>query len=1427
MMDALKDEALTMVDEGFKKEHGRIMSELWEVHNDDGSTLATSSLPHFPQRRDDGSYTCGDKTVTPTASEILWYKTFMKRHADPKHVKVINSQISLWADPCRGYIEMMKLFCNSLGGPTIVRNKTCVADFDAEAVFKTVHNFIPFHKVIAGSSENPVKTAAEDAGHGRNIIIHPPKPVLSRTEFQKVVKQFESFEKVLVQYGGVDGGKRTVHNIEWMEVSLQDGRYAEMIKAFELIKELRRQELAHNIIDQLLPPAPNALGSRQLLLQPVQNSISKLRHDWANGSREVLKAEIAQAAASDSRTKLIWLHGQRGRGKSSVMAQLIEPSAWMPKTFVLQHFFKRNDAASSLNVAVASICVQLWEKLSPNDFETAYGLFVNCMLASNSANLDVHELSAAINTQSLLRIMKEVFIKLLNIIEERTSDPVSIVMLFDALDEVNHMQFQSDGAAASSDPTMAKAKFQKPQDALYHEVFLPLCEAVAHMKNVSVVIVASSTQNLVAPTSPSICPIPIDDGKFSSIEDSRCIVAHKVKTYWPTCKWTADVAAILYDLIPCKSPDLRFLDERCKLVIQNASRFQGLQQDEETLPAEVKQYLKELVSCVSGMNLVEIVETYVFQEFHTAFPGVALDTWKQRVQVAFDFLVLAVFFGADSILIEMFHPLVCNSGQTLDELDTLLALTLSSIMLPAPSQGTVQFQPEYMDAFRKGASTLGGFGNIMKVMLEVYPVSRPSPANHTTELQQRFHCLCFPEMNDCFAKASSLTEYAERILDVESGRSRKLDKFDKSLLSLLTLKCTDASSCPRALMLLLKSSSSCFSSTDQSHLLRFYSRVCERLSDCVGLDRNYGLLQYQARDIASETAIFLKRQVCTEGQLKWCSRSCALLFNIFKFLSSNLPGFVAADVLSQTLLSMKQTFAMFPDKLRFFVLAMTHDAGIQCEHMMRELGLNETEIWNVRLLSQENQDCFLKELHQMNLCMVPPDSVTRTILMYYCRDDLDALQRLMDETQQLQLRVIPEHWYLYLLACKSISDGEACMQRMRDYGLPPDLLCWNVLMSLYCNGEFPSDSAKQECLRGVLQNIQDVGLQPDQASYNTLMSVYRTGEERYAVLEHMITQGVRPNVKNWNCVIAGYTRAEDQDAVLQRMLASGVTPDCFTCAHMMKSYTMGHERNLVMQSMINLGVTPNKVNWNFLMSGYRKGEERKVVLLRMMKEGCTPDVWSWDTVMERFRSDGLSLECLACFVAMEQNHVSPSTFTLHTVFKSLLDLGNHEACSTIAHIAARYSVSSSMVDHKIACPVLAGLAVLGEERHLLSFWNFCALSLSPSNLGWPGDKSRELLLSDCSRNFGPGWSTLCNLLERNDCATSACTWPPEELSDVSRAPKLIAEAAALASSYSSSSDTAAHTDSKYWKCKESDCGYAFFCLLLLAVMLFCSQQTIF
>jgi hypothetical protein len=613
-------------------------------------------LRHFPKLKDDGTYVDSNKLkVEPTLSEQLWFEAIMDRHADRQHSKLTNSQLKLWAHPYKGYMEILKLFCDSLGGEYESPRKQSVSELDPQAVFKIIYNCKSFHVQPEGCrSLNPVKSAAGYAIHARNKPVHGPIK-LTRDEYNKICDNLREFENVLQKFGSVKESG-IVNDLHWKEVSVSDRKHTEIMELHQRLKELRYKQLQHDILDQLLPPQPNYRGQRQLLLQTTEDAIFKLKTDWAPDSRNDLKAAItSRAITSCPSVKLLWLHALRGRGKSSVMAQLMQSSAWapdLPHAHVVRHFFKRGDLSSSLHVALASMCVQLWSKFFSKDMDTAYDLFHDSMVAAEDDSLDIQELCAALEKKSLEHITDNVLFKLLNKIDNIPGASSSIILQFDALDEVTHRLLNVDS---------------NPHDALYSEIFQRLLAQVATLKRISVIVVVSCTEPLLA-DSPHVCRISVDE--FLSREDMLRIVAHKVETRleMPACQWTADVAAVLSALI--ESSDLRFLDVRCGVVIENIKRSllpAAVLCASEPMSHEAKQSVTDLVACTGSMDLVEVVQTYIFQQMLFAFLEADLATWEMRVNLAFDVLVLAAFFGTDSFSISAFQPLVCNE-QTLDEL---------------------------------------------------------------------------------------------------------------------------------------------------------------------------------------------------------------------------------------------------------------------------------------------------------------------------------------------------------------------------------------------------------------------------------------------------------------------------------------------------------------------------------------------------------------------------------------------------------------------------------------------------------------------------------------------------------------------------------------------------------------------------------------
>lgn len=89
--------------------------------------------------------------------------------------------------------------------------------------------------------------------------------------------------------------------------------------------------------------------------------IEVLSQRWASGSRQPLLQCIHHAAAG-KHSPIVCVHGQHGCGKSSALSQVITQLRSAENTVVLSYLFKFGDAASSVDVALASLCIQLWQQ---------------------------------------------------------------------------------------------------------------------------------------------------------------------------------------------------------------------------------------------------------------------------------------------------------------------------------------------------------------------------------------------------------------------------------------------------------------------------------------------------------------------------------------------------------------------------------------------------------------------------------------------------------------------------------------------------------------------------------------------------------------------------------------------------------------------------------------------------------------------------------------------------------------------------------------------------------------------------------------------------------------------------------------------------------------------------------------------------------
>jgi hypothetical protein len=167
----------------------------------------------------------------------------------------------------------------------------------------------------------------------------------------------------LAQQKVADIEKRRVSNAP---TSLQEQREACKLRDQFLLERQRNEQLERDIkglqlkLEGTLESFIASLTKVASFSMSGHQQSSSLNRQWASGSRQCLLRAIHDAAVGQHGS-IVCVHGHHGCGKSSalsqVMAQLEEENM-----LVVSHMFMFGDAASSVDIAMASLCVQIWQK---------------------------------------------------------------------------------------------------------------------------------------------------------------------------------------------------------------------------------------------------------------------------------------------------------------------------------------------------------------------------------------------------------------------------------------------------------------------------------------------------------------------------------------------------------------------------------------------------------------------------------------------------------------------------------------------------------------------------------------------------------------------------------------------------------------------------------------------------------------------------------------------------------------------------------------------------------------------------------------------------------------------------------------------------------------------------------------------------------
>ncbi len=206
----------------------------------------------------------------------------------------------------------------------------------------------------------------------------------------------------------------------------------------------------------------------------------QLHKQWAEGSRTDLLRAIQDAVLGDSRS-VAWLHGCHGCGKSAALAQLMLPSscaASEPSPIVLSFFFVFGDTGSCAEVALASLCVQLWQVAFASS-DVAALKYLNRLFAradTSSPHCSGVHMRELVQSKSL-REISSIFLQMIQDLPQ-DSGARRIIIIMDAFDEISHHQCDLEAVTGPS---------QSAASLITRDFIRPLMMVPGHV-NVSMVM---------------------------------------------------------------------------------------------------------------------------------------------------------------------------------------------------------------------------------------------------------------------------------------------------------------------------------------------------------------------------------------------------------------------------------------------------------------------------------------------------------------------------------------------------------------------------------------------------------------------------------------------------------------------------------------------------------------------------------------------------------------------------------------------------------------------------------------------------------------------------------------------------------------------------------------------------------------------------
>jgi hypothetical protein len=416
------------------------------------------------------------------------------------------------------------------------------------------------------------------------------------------------------------------------------------------------------------------------------SSIAKLQKGWAAGSRgNALQQVLAAVLPGSQRCSLTWLHGQHGSGKSALLSQVVQQVSGRDGTVVLPHFFIFGDAASSIELSVALLCVKFWSAAFDCSVDAALKYFGDWVPSQEGVSVRTHLQHKSVDyfTALLLAMVKDA---------AQARSLSHLVIVFDALDECSdrHCELEMDGSITVSDAVFT-----------LNDLFLAkFMDGMSACASASVSVIASSISK------PSALPstthfINVHELRPSASDVQSFVACWLQQSSCASSPWVATIRDKVAGI--CSGiRDLRSATLLVHFVGQQA--FVAMRSE----PQGATKLSKDALACIdmtiellANADMVQMVLTYISQSVLDASAG-SISAWAFSVDAASAAICAAAYLGTSD-------PIKYARIAALEDSESLARHVQSTMqpLLVCESARTMLIDATVLDTMRRSAALPG------------------------------------------------------------------------------------------------------------------------------------------------------------------------------------------------------------------------------------------------------------------------------------------------------------------------------------------------------------------------------------------------------------------------------------------------------------------------------------------------------------------------------------------------------------------------------------------------------------------------------------------------------------------------------------------------------------------------------------------------